>query len=184
MLYAIGEIILVVIGILIALSINNWNTNQKEKVDLHSYLKSISSNIKSDRVQTEKMIIFRDSVTFYSSNVIASGQKSTFTANDFRMLINDKYSVFYDRYLEINSSGFELLKNSPLFGKIQGSEIEKLLNDYYILVNSIAKQEKSLNDFFENMELLAFQDNIIKRMLEIIRNPMQSNTSLHTRKKS
>jgi hypothetical protein len=29
--YAIGEIILVVIGILIALSINNWNETQKEK---------------------------------------------------------------------------------------------------------------------------------------------------------
>ncbi len=29
--YAIGEIILVVIGILIALQINNWNQSQKEK---------------------------------------------------------------------------------------------------------------------------------------------------------
>ena len=30
--YAIGEIILVVIGILIALSINNWNEDRKDKV--------------------------------------------------------------------------------------------------------------------------------------------------------
>jgi len=29
--YAIGEIILVVIGILIALQINNWNQNQQQK---------------------------------------------------------------------------------------------------------------------------------------------------------
>jgi hypothetical protein len=28
--YALGEIVLVVIGILIALSINNWNENRKE----------------------------------------------------------------------------------------------------------------------------------------------------------
>ena len=28
--YAIGEIVLVVIGILIALQINNWNQNRKE----------------------------------------------------------------------------------------------------------------------------------------------------------
>ena len=30
LIYAIGEIILVVIGILIALQINNWNENRKE----------------------------------------------------------------------------------------------------------------------------------------------------------
>jgi len=30
--YAIGEIVLVVIGILIALSINNWNEARKEKI--------------------------------------------------------------------------------------------------------------------------------------------------------
>jgi hypothetical protein len=32
--YAIGEIVLIVIGILIALSINNWNENRKEKRNL------------------------------------------------------------------------------------------------------------------------------------------------------
>ncbi|MEH6779913.1 DUF6090 family protein, partial [Maribacter arcticus] len=33
LLYAIGEIVLVVIGILIALSINNWNENRKQKLN-------------------------------------------------------------------------------------------------------------------------------------------------------
>ena len=36
--YAIGEIILVVIGILIALSINNWNENQKLRNQEITYL--------------------------------------------------------------------------------------------------------------------------------------------------
>jgi sensor domain CHASE-containing protein len=39
--YAIGEIILVVIGILIALSINNWNQSQKEKQIETQYLNNI-----------------------------------------------------------------------------------------------------------------------------------------------
>ena len=57
--YAIGEIILVVIGILIALSINNWNTNRinhiKEdnylvnlKRDLNNQLKIIDRNLKGE----------------------------------------------------------------------------------------------------------------------------------------
>jgi len=36
--YAIGEIILVVIGILIALQINNWNENRKHKNKKHKYI--------------------------------------------------------------------------------------------------------------------------------------------------
>lgn len=38
MLYAIGEIILVVVGILIALSINNWNTNKANEKEAYNQL--------------------------------------------------------------------------------------------------------------------------------------------------
>ena len=47
--YAIGEIVLVVIGILIALSINNWNENRKERIQeailLHQLLIDFNSNL-------------------------------------------------------------------------------------------------------------------------------------------
>lgn len=39
--YAIGEIVLVVIGILIALQINTWNENRKEKLDENSILQNL-----------------------------------------------------------------------------------------------------------------------------------------------
>jgi hypothetical protein len=39
--YAIGEIVLVVIGILIALSINNWNESQKNKQQERVILENI-----------------------------------------------------------------------------------------------------------------------------------------------
>ena len=39
--YAIGEIVLVVIGILIALTINNWNENRIAALQETSYLKSL-----------------------------------------------------------------------------------------------------------------------------------------------
>ena len=49
LLYAIGEIALVVIGILIALQINNWNEHRKEQAIelklLHSLKEEISANI-------------------------------------------------------------------------------------------------------------------------------------------
>ena len=47
LIYAIGEIILVVIGILIALSINNWNENKKASLKEATNLKSIKSELES-----------------------------------------------------------------------------------------------------------------------------------------
>ena len=44
-LYALGEIILVVIGILIALQINNWNNNNTEKNNIRNYYTRISDEI-------------------------------------------------------------------------------------------------------------------------------------------
>ena len=44
--YAIGEIALVVIGILIALQINNWNTENKQSDTEFEILKALKENLK------------------------------------------------------------------------------------------------------------------------------------------
>jgi len=54
--YAIGEIILVVIGILIALSINNWNEKRKDNKISQEYLKGIANDIKKDLEQIDKIL--------------------------------------------------------------------------------------------------------------------------------
>jgi hypothetical protein len=69
MRYAIGEIVLVVIGILIALSINNWNEARKEKVKERKILIELENNlaanskILSDEISNQKRIANQISVT-------------------------------------------------------------------------------------------------------------------------
>lgn len=46
--YALGEIVLVVIGILIALSINNWNQNREKKSLLKTYSASLIKDLQKD----------------------------------------------------------------------------------------------------------------------------------------
>lgn len=46
--YAIGEIVLVVIGILIALSINNWNEKRKQKISGRVYLERLIEDLETD----------------------------------------------------------------------------------------------------------------------------------------
>lgn len=60
--YAVGEIILVVIGILIALSINNWNENLKNKKLETSYLKRIYKDLDNDLLEyvgTSELAVIR-----------------------------------------------------------------------------------------------------------------------------
>ena len=66
MRYAIGEIVLVVIGILIALQINNWNENRKSNtkeknllIELKTNLQTNVKNLNTDivkQVQSAKII--------------------------------------------------------------------------------------------------------------------------------
>ncbi len=50
LLYAIGEIVLVVVGILIALSINNWNELRKDKIKERAVLTNLVQYLKSDSI--------------------------------------------------------------------------------------------------------------------------------------
>ena len=50
MRYAVGEIVLVVIGILIALSINNWNEERKMEVKIHTHIQSLKADLIKDTI--------------------------------------------------------------------------------------------------------------------------------------
>ncbi len=77
--YAIGEIILVVIGILIALSINNWNEKRKAKLQFENetqrYLLSISKDLKSD-LKTIDDIINRFSKQYEAGVIVLEALES------------------------------------------------------------------------------------------------------------
>jgi hypothetical protein len=60
--YAIGEIIFVVIGILIALSINNWNESRKEHLQETVILKQLQTEFNSNLVQLDERIDIRNNM--------------------------------------------------------------------------------------------------------------------------
>lgn len=58
--YAIGEIILVVIGILIAVSLNNWNERRKEKAKLLNIYSIVQDDLENDVKEIDKMFSYYD----------------------------------------------------------------------------------------------------------------------------
>jgi len=62
--YAIGEILLVVIGILIAVQVNNWNEGRKEKIREKLLIQSIISDLKMDTLMiNQNLRILKEDTT-------------------------------------------------------------------------------------------------------------------------
>ena len=55
--YAVGEIVLVVIGIFIALQVNNWNEYRKEKVEEKKILLSLHNEISNNLESLQVLVI-------------------------------------------------------------------------------------------------------------------------------
>lgn len=80
-LYAIGEIILVVVGILIALQVNNWNENRKQQERIHSALQQIKFDLAQDIQEANTTISYyetKDSLTirFIEGDISADNYNS------------------------------------------------------------------------------------------------------------
>ena len=69
-LYAIGEIALVVIGILIALQINNWNENDKERAFEVMMLNEIRDALQKGYCNLFNVLIERTQVVDYNARQI------------------------------------------------------------------------------------------------------------------
>lgn len=62
LLYAIGEIVLVVIGILIALQVNNWNENRKTKIEEKKLLNQLEIDFQDNQHQLTDRITEHQSI--------------------------------------------------------------------------------------------------------------------------
>ena len=160
--YAVGEILLVVIGILIALSINNWNQNKREQATLDGYLNSISNNIREDlnkidfmrqqRINTMNRVPYMYETLALKDYLKRSDVKfASESINNFSKL----------DYLNSDNTGFESVKNSGFLSKLQGKDIENLIYKYYNLVDETAKREDDFNEILKN-SLNEFNGEIIE----------------------
>ncbi|BAO56771.1 DUF6090 family protein [Nonlabens marinus] len=80
--YAIGEIVLVVIGILIALSINNWNEERKARAIEQKILVELQIQFKDNLVQLENKIYQRKIIIKNSNRALELMDNKTIVAMD------------------------------------------------------------------------------------------------------
>lgn len=166
LLYAIGEIFLVVIGILIALKINNANENAKTNEQLNGYLNSIRKNVLTDTIAINHIKFLRAS----QNKAAVEFMKLTFKDSTSLSVAENITPILGEQYLIINPSGFDAIKNSGYIANLQGTEIEDAIYDYYNYYKQIHESEISLNNFIENMEANIYNSDYkdIKKVFKVL----------------
>ncbi|MBK8448512.1 MAG: hypothetical protein IPO78_13735 [Saprospiraceae bacterium] len=127
LVYAIGEIILVVIGILIALQINNWNESEKSKHQEQIILKNILKDLESDKIGLNKIIEARTSTANSAKTMVSyyEGVKIEKLSDYYFHFVN----VMYWQFHHPRNTTFEELVNSGNMSIIRNPKIKELLLD-------------------------------------------------------
>ncbi|WP_407556386.1 DUF6090 family protein [Winogradskyella sp. 4-2091] len=122
--YALGEIILVVIGILIALSINNWNDRRNNDIKEYKLLNEMHDNLKNDSIDMAGNIV-RNTRVLHSAEAIQYQLENNIAWNDSMAThyshlntYTSKIAIVKSSYENLKSIGFDLIKNDSLRGKI------------------------------------------------------------------
>ena len=149
-IYAIGEIILVVIGILIALQINlnqQANSNQKK---VHKYLSFLIEDLDKDKLSILECIEFDSIKRQNLNNYIYSG-KLTLSKETLHYAANT-------RSLKVHNSTFSSIKSNSVLELIKDVELQKIISEYYSYTEFVSRMENyHLNTQFANFtnELIA-----------------------------
>jgi len=105
--YAIGEIVLVVIGILIALQINNWNQAQTEKRILNTQLTNLLDDLKSDRTRLYNLDTISN-FRYYSINYLLkmSGSNPYERVDNLREFTFNPSSIWKEKIPDVYDKNF------------------------------------------------------------------------------
>ena len=154
LIYALGEIALVVIGILIALQINNWNQYESQKRILESHLNTVLENLKNDKTQLESLIDYRNlSVQSSKSILDKHEQKKNIEPREF---MKSFLEVALERKFDRHNNGFERLQTSDLFQNDDLLTIRGLMAEYSKIIEEISFWEYRFNTFTESIETELF----------------------------
>jgi len=147
-LYAFGEILLVMIGILLALQVNNWNQNRLNHLKTHEILREIKRNVKEnikstqENIAEEKAMIQSADIIFNNLNHIKEYHDSL----DFHF----QFSHLWPE-VSIKSSGYETLKNNGI-DLIQSDILkEAIVNLYEVAYNEIAEVTRTSEGYSFSM---------------------------------
>ncbi|WP_458628413.1 hypothetical protein [Winogradskyella sp. PC D3.3] len=142
--YAIGEIILVVIGILIALQINNWNEKRLQKLTLSNYYERMHEELESSRDKLDNLISGIDSLVIQNRKtleILSSNNKDSIPT--LQKTLGALGTAWVNNF---NYPIAQEFMNEGYLAKVNNTKIKDELQAFSIQLNRFKTLDKGIGD--------------------------------------
>jgi hypothetical protein len=156
--YAIGEIVLVVIGILIALQINTWNEERKDSIEERAILENLLENLKLAKQQSESLI--SEETDLKKLLIYVLGVETNSVEIDTRTISDAMFkNAVWDLQSDLPTiNAYDNLKNTNKLSLIKNKNISEKFNDLdfrfnklnNVLEDRLSVHQIRIDDIFEN----------------------------------
>lgn len=156
--YAIGEIVLVVIGILIALQINTWNEERKDSIEERAILENLLENLKLAQQQSESLI--SEETDLKKLLIYVLGVEANSVEIDTRTISDAMFkNAVWDLQSDLPTiNAYDNLKNTNKLSLIKNKNISEKFNDLdfrfnklnNVLEDRLSVHQIRIDDIFEN----------------------------------
>lgn len=148
MRYAISEIILVVLGILIAVGINNWNEHKKQEAELLNIFSIVKKELSGDTSEINKLITYYDRVAPIFNKVL----NDSLAKADYMENKGYAFLIIGFPEISIDKRGYELIRNFNTGSNNYQDSLVSIIVDFYTerLLEIGVDDELRANDFDDN----------------------------------
>ena len=145
LIYALGEIVLVVIGILIALAIDNSNQNRINNDNEQTYLLGLEQEFKMSKAKLTELIAVNQTNYLGSKQILTYilNTQSAPTEGEFSRLLYNTFSK--DIRFNPNNSLLQEMINSGNLKNLSDPELRKKLTNWIATLEDISRQENDLS---------------------------------------
>lgn len=145
--YALGEIILVVIGILIALQINNWNENRRTEIKIKNSLVALRNDLIQDTMLIRNRLPFINKQYSLNESLRARVAHPSATVDTLVQIMRFEFNPNWAVQIPYNLNTYNSLIQTGLLENLSDS-LKTSVKNFYNTKSSLKNRvEKTTNDY-------------------------------------
>jgi len=157
LIYAIGEIALVMIGILLALQVNNWNEARIEKNLTDDIILNYIKDLRNNAVYLERRKLAMEKDLKFINQITERLNSSVLLSDTLKKIALYEFSPIYYAFTELkNDTYISLVSNNQL--RLVPDNLSTQMINISFRMNDLTKTQESVGEFYRhNLSEYSFQ---------------------------